>query len=807
MQRMVEVSSSRRHFFPVLFFALLLVLFFPALFFQGRVFLIRMGDPHLGYFSWVVYFQQMSQNGIWPLWNTFSFAGCPFGVGAVSHVSLVNLLVLLVNDAPTAWNIRILVNVFLAAFGTYLYMRKMEVSEWGALIAGILFAFLPSGGSYLDGWPFFLPLGLWLLEEFHARRRKFILILLVLNFLVMILNALPQYTLYTGFIFAAYAVARFRSGSGFLVLIFAGGLASFYLFRLLELLSLSSRGKMWFVNVLLPTHLVNMVFPFFYESPFRPEGNFFFSKLFGAITQRCFNQDKIDCLYAPYVTIAGLSFALYAWRLKGPLRFFRTVALWIFVYLMTFPLLAPFYRKIPILAQLPRVERLYLVLTFCFSVLAGWGADKILKRHFRLKPIAFFYAVLCGILLAGLGITRLIFHVFHDPIRNLLTQYIQEHIFHNAAYQASEAFYLERIDQFFSFVNSWTRWNDPSIVVSLVLISVFLLLLTAWRFGKIPKAFFAAAILLLIVLDILFIFRISYNGTSSRSEITPRTDAIRFLQKQPGIFRIATILEEPVFGVGRERDVLAPNLNLHYSLSGVEGYDPMLLGRYSDFVKNFQNAYEQDPAMILSGPESGFDYKMMDFLNVRYFFTKIAVTPKKDLPLVFQDTHNKVYLNPQALPRAFLVTDYRIISQKQDILKAVRDPSFEFQTSVILEDKPRLSEKPARSRFDPASVSFERYEPDRIKLRVNASQDSILVLSENYYPGWKAFLDGLEVPIFRSDYTFRSVEVPKGQHSVEFIFQPASFRWGLAVSFIFLLGGIGILIKMPGCGPHKKGEM
>ena len=68
-----------------------------------------------------------------------------------------------------------------------------------------------------------------------------------------------------------------------------------------------------------------------------------------------------------------------------------------------------------------------------------------------------------------------------------------------------------------------------------------------------------------------------------------------------------------------------------------------------------------------------------------------------------------------------------------------------------------------------------------------------LLLLDNHYPGWRAFADGRERPIQRADYTFRAVALPAGSATVEFLYQPRSFRIGVAVSlsmvaFLTLLG-------------------
>jgi hypothetical protein len=77
-------------------------------------------------------------------------------------------------------------------------------------------------------------------------------------------------------------------------------------------------------------------------------------------------------------------------------------------------------------------------------------------------------------------------------------------------------------------------------------------------------------------------------------------------------------------------------------------------------------------------------------------------------------------------------------------------------------------------------------------LQVKAAEDSLLVLSDTYYPGWKAFVDGKETKIYRADYTFRAIPLNAGTHRVEFVYDPMSFKLGAGVTILGILGCIGM---------------
>ncbi|MGC9328988.1 MAG: YfhO family protein, partial [Candidatus Hinthialibacter sp.] len=84
----------------------------------------------------------------------------------------------------------------------------------------------------------------------------------------------------------------------------------------------------------------------------------------------------------------------------------------------------------------------------------------------------------------------------------------------------------------------------------------------------------------------------------------------------------------------------------------------------------------------------------------------------------------------------------------------------------------------------------------RIQLSGQSEQGAMVFLSEIYYPGWKAYVDGVRQPIQRLDYYFRGVWVEPGRHTIEMIYAPESHRLGAAVSLIALIALAGWWIAL-----------
>jgi uncharacterized membrane protein YfhO len=94
---------------------------------------------------------------------------------------------------------------------------------------------------------------------------------------------------------------------------------------------------------------------------------------------------------------------------------------------------------------------------------------------------------------------------------------------------------------------------------------------------------------------------------------------------------------------------------------------------------------------------------------------------------------------------------------------------------------------------DLADTQIVRYEANALEIKIESPVEGYLVLSDPYYPGWKAEVDGRPAEILRANYAFRAVTVPAGAHTVSMVFRPASWSLGLALSvltvLVLLVGG------------------
>jgi hypothetical protein len=176
---------------------------------------------------------------------------------------------------------------------------------------------------------------------------------------------------------------------------------------------------------------------------------------------------------------------------------------------------------------------------------------------------------------------------------------------------------------------------------------------------------------------------------------------------------------------------------------------------------------------------------LFDLLNVKY--KTVPDEQKHSLALVE---------HPTGLPRAFFVYAMHITQTDDELAGYVQSPAFDHREIAVLEKDPGFT-LPALPHVPTAHALITRYENNRIWLDVETENNGLLVLSEIYYPGWKAFVDANETEVFRTDYNLRSFFVPAGHHTVEVKFQPATYvEGGMITLSALLLCAVGSAVSL-----------
>jgi hypothetical protein len=226
---------------------------------------------------------------------------------------------------------------------------------------------------------------------------------------------------------------------------------------------------------------------------------------------------------------------------------------------------------------------------------------------------------------------------------------------------------------------------------------------------------------------------------------------------------------------------------IYLGLYDVQGYNPLHLKRYDEFVTALNGApQDYHTAFLLP---SGLRSSLLDLLDVRYIVQDATLPPDRDDVRALDAETRAVFSTPwvivrereSAPPHAWIVHDVRPVTRGEALsllTSGVVDP---YRTALV-EGAPPVTAAPDDSAAE--SVLVTAYEPDRMSIATQTAAPGLLVVSEIYESGWRAYVDGAEVAIFPTDHALRGIPIPSGEHTVEMRYDPLSLRLGLWISGI-----------------------
>jgi len=173
----------------------------------------------------------------------------------------------------------------------------------------------------------------------------------------------------------------------------------------------------------------------------------------------------------------------------------------------------------------------------------------------------------------------------------------------------------------------------------------------------------------------------------------------------------------------------------------------------------------------------------VDYVNERQ---KAKDLPPQDKDFIFLtkigDTTISEYL--AVLARATLVPRAIRLNSNQQIFDKLFSQKFNPSQELVLEEKYDFATSPDTDSL----AEISDYQPNKISINTQSKTNQWLLLTDSYYPGWKAYIDGKLTKILRANFTFRAIPVPAGNHTIIFSYRPDSFKYGLIISTITLSG-------------------
>lgn len=169
------------------------------------------------------------------------------------------------------------------------------------------------------------------------------------------------------------------------------------------------------------------------------------------------------------------------------------------------------------------------------------------------------------------------------------------------------------------------------------------------------------------------------------------------------------------------------------------------------------------------------------------------LTGKNDFVVRYLSDTVAVWENLNFLPRAFIVHSAESFTKGLEFYR-IQQPSFDPERVVLLDRGPALVEAAVVPAQD--WVEITDYQSEIVRLAARANRPGYLVLLDAWYPGWQAFVDGHEVPVYRGDFLFRAIPLEAGEHSIIFEFRPRTFYVGAVISIVSLVMTCLIAIRL-----------
>jgi hypothetical protein len=594
-----------------------------------------------------------------------------------------------------------------------------------------------------------------------------------------------------------YSVKEFVLIAGMFLLLTVG-LSSFQILRTLDISGDPQRAfvESWY-NVLLPTHFITAIIPYFYESPYRlVEHNFFFGRIWLEIVKRMpALLGEPFMTTAPYIGVIPFILGMVAIlkrRNKTSIKFLKWSVIVVALYVSTSFLSHMVIRYIPILKQMVYMQRSYVIYQFSMVVLVGYGIDILLYEGENIwRPVVKYINKVSLLILIIVGVVMGITYISlvwnKEFLFRIGNEFVGKHVLGNPIYIAPEQIYHLRIEQLFEFLCSWTNVLGPSFYISAIIIVSSALLLYLYTLDLIGKKTFKVVLIIVIVGD-LFVFKLPQIPFSPNEDVSPEVEAAEYLTNQPGIFRVIPLddfrdFSEPM----QNKAFLEPNTNLFYGISTPEGAYSLTMRRYGLLMRALQKGTNHEFVGIIRHYVE-LQQHIANLMNIKYVVTSKDRVLKSPFRLVYMDTEYRVYENTEVYPRAFAVHKRLVLNKEEDILKAIRDNDVPLDEVVILEeDSMENLNLTASNEILYSHVSIEEYKPHSIDVSANMKADGYLVLSDCYFPGWRVYVDGERSKIYKADYIFRAVALTKGEHKLHFVYKPFSVKLGLIFNFLSFL--------------------
>jgi len=336
-----------------------------------------------------------------------------------------------------------------------------------------------------------------------------------------------------------------------------------------------------------------------------------------------------------------------------------------------------------------------------------------------------------------------------------------------------------------------------TVVCAAVAAAVSVRLLAGWR---LPWRALSVVCALLVTWQLGVWFRPVFSSRVDETVYEESASTFEYLKQRQGLSRATIVTERP----------LVPGFA--QKLGGLNGvyvfgdYDALQAGRVSRYLW-YLNSGKMVELQRVQGPRPVPGMSPLRLLNL--VGVKHVVVPASEgdslasaweklaaggegsdalaLKLVFEDADVTIYENRNAMPRAYFVPEVQLVTDEEDMLQTLASPEFDARRCALVEDRSLLVPQSdgaadAQAIDQQEVVEVEKHANREVLLRVKAPTAGFVVLTDLFYTGWRAEVDGTRAEIHRANYLFRMVRVGRGEHYIRFVYPGSTFYVGVALS-------------------------
>jgi hypothetical protein len=742
-----------------------------------------------------------------PLWYPHVFGGISaLGTPVGLHLFLFERLRQVI-EPHIVLVLKFITIFFLAGLGMYLYLKEIGLSKYAAAVGAVIYQFIgnlastPQAGLAARATSIALfPLLLLFIHRGIKSKRLLYFVLFSLISACSFYEGQFQLTYYgllfiVGYVIYHLVIYRKDNSTRDVVKIIGYGFGSVILVCLfmaavwlpvLGGLGIAARGiergYEWATSwALPPNELIDLCIPTY---------SGILDNYWG------FNHFKI---HLEYFGLLALTFAIFAiifyWR-KPYVKFYTLKIIVILLVALgsATPFFWFFYTIIPGFKLFRAPALVFYLVSFGFIVLGMIAFDQIFIKTHGKKEDAISkrkFLVAGGILLGIFVLIGLICMIGKDSIIQSMRESLGPKFVSDWNQQIAQVKLSKISENFPAFINGIFR--------SVAFLTFILIVIYASIKQQIKVWIFAFVAMTITLVDQLPLVAKYLPSGKSPKAYYAADDVMKSIKRDPGVFRV---FPSPWY---------EHTTDLHLMYHGIQsagGYIANPIQRYQNFIGAGTSVMFR-PGNLIQYP------KFLNMLNIKYIvapslpedISRYDVKTQRTIEqikqylsrfsLAFRGQKFSVYLNDSLLPRAYLVPQYRVVAESE-VLNVLKSPQFNPRKIVILEEDPQIALSSEEASLVTAKI--ENYSANEIVCSTNSSFSGFLVLTDNWHPDWKVFVDGKKQKLYRANYIFRAVYVPAGKHEIVFKYISSYFNIGSVISIIAFILAIGF------CVVAKKGD-